>query len=427
MRRTFIALAVVAVAGLVATGAFRYFASCAPVPGPLARLGLSSAANCAAPAAPIGPAAADTPRLVEPPTVTVATAAQREFVDRLFVSGTLVAREEALVAARIDGVAIVELDAEDGDTVAAGQVLARLDQSQLDAQLAQNDAATARADAAIAQAQSQIEQFEAQLALASDDSDRAHRLGGQVMAAATIEQREVLVRTTGAQLAAAKNGLALARADRKSRDAERQELLVRIARTEVKAPVAGLVSRRTARLGATVSSVGEPLFRIIRDGAVDLEADVPEQSLARLAVGMPAKLRLPGVADEADGMVRLVSEEVDKASRTGKARIALAAGALARIGSFASGEIQVVRSQGVGVPASAVQREAAGARVLVVRDGLVELRRVTVGIAEGDALQIASGVAAGETVVARAAAFLRDGDRVRAVALAAAAPAGVAP
>ncbi len=173
---------------------------------------------------------------------------------------------------------------------------------------------------------------------------------------------------------------------------------MRIARTEVKAPVAGLVSRRTARLGATVSSVGEPLFRIIRDGAVDLEADVPEQSLARLAVGMPAKLRLPGVAEEADGVVRLVSEEVDKASRTGKARIALAAGAPARIGSFASGEIEIARGQGVGVPASAVQREAAGARVLVVRDGIVELRRVSrSGIAEGDALEIVSGVAAGET------------------------------
>ncbi len=425
MRRAFALLAVVAVAGLAAIGAFRYFASCAPVPAPLAGLGLSSAANCPA---PVGPAAAETPRVVEPPTVTVATAAQREFVDRLFVSGTLVAREEALVAARVDGLAIVELDAEDGDTVAVGQVLARLDRSQLDAQLAQNDAATARADAAIAQAQSQIEQFEAQLGLATDDSDRAHRLGGQVMAAATIEQREVAVRTAGAQLAAAKNGLALARADRKSREAERQELLVRIARTEVKAPVAGLVSRRTARLGATVSSVGEPLFRIIKDGAVDLEADVPEQSLARLAVGMPAKLRLPGVADEADGVVRLVSEEVDKASRTGKARIALAAGAPARVGSFVSGEIAIARGQGVGVPASAVQRDGDGARVLVVRDGMVELRRVSAGIAEGDALEILSGVAAGERVVARAAAFLRGGDRVRAVLAAADASApGAAP
>ncbi len=420
MRRVVVSLVLTLAVGVIAIAAFRFVAPCSPA---LTPIGLAARANC-----PAGAAAAEGPRAVEPPTVTTALAVKRPFVDRLFVSGTLVAREEALVAARIDGLAIEELDAEDGDTVAAGQVLARLDRSQLDALLAQNDAATARADAAIAQAQSQIEQFQAQLAWANDDVDRAHKLGGQVMAAATIEQREVAVRTAGAQLAAARNGLALAEADRKSREGERRELQVRIARTEVKAPVAGLVSRRTARLGALVSSVGEPLFRIIRDGAVDLEADVPEQSLARLAVGMPAELRLPGAAGEVDGVIRLVSEEVDKASRTGKVRIALAQGARARVGSFASGEIAIAREEGVGVPASAVQREGAGARALVVRDGVVEQRRVAVGIAEGDALEILSGVAPGESVVARAAAFLRAGDRVRAIALAAALAApGAAP
>jgi RND family efflux transporter MFP subunit len=423
MRRTFLVPLAAASVGVALLGAGFAFAPCSPPFAALAKLGLPASARCAA--AP----AAETARLVEPPTVTVTAAEPRPFVDRLFVSGTLVAREEALVAPRIDGLAIVELDAEDGDTVAAGQVLARLDRSQLDAQLAQNDAATARADAAIAQAQSQIAQFQAQVAWAKDDSERADKLGGQIIAAATIEQRQIALRTAQAQLAGAEHGLALAEADRKSRDGERQELLVRIARAEVRAPVAGLVSRRTARLGATVASAGEPLFRIIKDGAVDLEADVPEQSLARLAVGMPVKLSLPGVAAEVDGAVRLVSEEVDKASRTGKVRVALAPGAPGRVGSFASGEIAIARDDGVGVPASAVERDAAGARALVVRGGVVELRRVTVGIAEGDMLEIVSGVAPGESVVARAAAFLRAGDRVRAVALAAAGlvDSGVAP
>ena len=83
------------------------------------------------------------------------------------------------------------------------------------------------------------------------------------MSASTIEQREIALKTAQAQLAAANNALSVAEADRKSRDAERQELLVRISRTEVKAPVSGIVSRRSARLGATASSAGEPLFRII--------------------------------------------------------------------------------------------------------------------------------------------------------------------
>ena len=143
------------------------------------------------------------------------------------------------------------------------------------------------------------------------------------MAASTIEQREMAMKTAQAQLAAAQNALGVAEADRKSRDAERQELLVRIDRTEVKAPVSGIVSRRSARLGASASTSGEPLFRIIEDGAIDLEADVPEQTLARLAVGMPAELKLPGVEGAVPGRVRLVNQEVDKASRTGKVRIAL--------------------------------------------------------------------------------------------------------
>ena len=77
---------------------------------------------------------------------------------------------------RIDGLTIVELDAEDGDRVKEGQVLARLDRTQLDALVAENDAATKRADAAIDQAQSMIAQAQAQVQFANSDFDRAHKL-----------------------------------------------------------------------------------------------------------------------------------------------------------------------------------------------------------------------------------------------------------
>ena len=397
------ALALVAVGGVLAAIAF---APCALPPALIAKIAPGKAAGCP-------PPAAFEPRAVEPPAVTVVPAVKREFVERLFVSGTLVPREEAQVAARIDGLTIVELHAEDGDRVTAGQVLARLDRTQLDAQLAQNDAATRRADAAIEQSHSVIAQAQAQLDWASSDFARAQKLVGGVMSASTIEQRETAMKTAQAQLAAAKNALSVAEADRKSRDAERQELLVKVSRTEVKAPVSGLVSRRSAKLGAAASSAGEPLFRIIVDGAVDLEADAPEQSLARFAVGMPATLRLPGVADPIAGSVRLVTEEVDKASRTGKVRIALSDVSHAHIGAFASGEVELARRDGVGAPASALRREGDAARLDVVRDGRVEERVVKPGIVEGDAIEIRDGLTEGESVVARAAAFLRPGDRVR--------------
>jgi HlyD family secretion protein len=409
MRRTLtIAVTAVAVA-LGGVWAASVVAPCALPRALMDKFAAGKAAACPAPAQ----AAADTPRAVEPPAVTVVPAVKREFVDRLFVSGTLVAREEAQVAARIDGLAIVELDAEDGDHVKQGQVLARLDRTQLDALLAQNDAATKRADAAIDQAKSLISQSQAQVQFANADFDRAHKLEAGVMAASTVEQREMAMKTAQAQLAAAQFALGVAEADRKSRDAERQELLVRIDRTEVKAPVGGIVSRRSAKLGASASTSGEALFRIIEDGAVDLEADVPEQTLAKLVVGMPAELKLPGVERAVSGRVRLVNQEVDKASRTGKVRIALDDPSRAHIGAFASGQVELARRVGVGVPATALERDGDEARLDVVRDGKVEVRQVKAGVADGGWVEIQTGLAEGESVVQRAAAFLRAGDRVR--------------
>ena len=409
MRRTLIIAAAAVAAALGGLWGLSAVAPCDLPRALMDRLAPGKAGNCPAPAR----AAVDQPRVVEPPAVTVAPAARREFVDRLFVSGTLVAREEAQVASRIDGLTIVELDAEDGDRVKEGQVLARLDRAQLDALMAQNDASTKRADAAIDQAKSLIAQSQAQVQFATADFDRAHKLEAGIMAASTVQQREMAMKTAEAQLGAAQNALGVAEADRKSRDAERRELLVRIDRTEVKAPAGGIVSRRSARLGASASTSGEPLFRIIVDGAIDLEADVPEQTLAKLTVGMPAELKLPGVDTPVPGRVRLVNQEVDKASRTGKVRIALGDVSHAHVGAFASGQVELARRIGVGVPATALQRDGEEARLDIVRDGKVEVRQVKAGIADGAWVEIRAGLADGESVIERAAAFLRAGDRVR--------------
>ena len=354
---------------VVAIGAAWGYVTLQPCAAPTQKaraLGLPVGAACPAASAS---ASESTPA---PPAVTVASAERREFVDRQFVSGTLMPREEAQVAARIDGLTVVELDAEDGDWVKAGQVLARLDRTQLDALLSQNDAAVRRADAAIEQAKSNIAQAEAQAKWTSDDFERAQKLAGGVMSASTIQQRETALKTAQAQLSAANNALSVAEADRKARDAERQELEVRVGRTLVTAPASGLVSRRSAKLGATASGAGEPLFRIIVDGAVDLEADVPEQSLTRFADGMPAIIRLPGVTDPVHGRVRLISQEVDRSSRTGKVRIALSDVSHAHIGAFASAEVELARREGVGAPASALRREGEGAQLYLVRDGKIE-------------------------------------------------------
>jgi HlyD family secretion protein len=347
-----------------------------------------------------------------PPAVTVSPARERTFVDRLFVSGSLVARDEALVGAQIDGLRVVELLAEDGDRVEKDQVLARLDRSQLDALLAQNDAALVRADAAIAQARNQIDQSEAMREQAAADLARAKGLAIGVITQQTLDQRIATARSSEAQVAASRSALAVAEADKRSREAERRELMVRIGRTEVRAPVAGIVSRRTARLGALAMGSADPLFRIIADGAIDLEAEVPEDSLAKLAVGMPATIELAGDC-KASGYVRLIASEVDKTTRLGKVRIALGPESRAHIGAFASGTVEVAHRLALSVPAAAVIQSANGSTVAIVTDGRIEMSPVTVGLTNGKAIELREGLAVGQQVVARAAAFLRTGDEVR--------------
>jgi RND family efflux transporter MFP subunit len=398
-------VAVLAAGGLAAQWTLR---PCDAAWAPLDKWGAPARPKCGSQAAE-----AEAPREVEPPAVTVVTAQTRRFVDRLFVSGTLTAREEVMVAPKIADLTVIEILAEDGDKVEKGQLLARLDRSQLDAMLSQSDAARARADAAISQSKSLIAQSEAQVEWATSETERAKKLGAGIMSASTVEQRGINLKSAMAAAAAARDALSVAEADRRARDAERQEIMVRVGRTEVRAPVAGLISRRSAKLGGVASLAGEPLFRIVADGAVDLVGEAPEQWLPRLKAGMSAVLKLPGVEAPIAGKVRQVDQEVDKASRTGKARIALEQTDHARLGAFASGEVDLASRDGVGAPTSAIKRDGDEGVALVVKDGKVEARKVKLGIVEGDEVEILSGVQPGETLVARAASFLRPGDKVR--------------
>jgi HlyD family secretion protein len=364
----------------------------------------------AAEAAPAGPVNA-----LAIPAVSLATAQPRELVQTLTVSGTLMPREEVLVPAEVDGLRVTEILVDEGDAVTAGQVLARLSRETLEAQLAQNDAAIRRAEASIAQAQNQIPQAEAALTEAQASLQRTEALrqtGNATME--LLDQRTAAARTAVARLAAARDGLALAQADKASAEAQRRELQVRMARTEIKAPSAGVISRRTAKVGSVSALAGDPLFRIIADGKIELEAEVLDTSLARLVQGAPVKVTLPD-GRSLDGTVRLLPAEVDRTTRVGKVRIALAPDPALRIGAFARATVEVARHQGIAIPVSAVSYASQGASVQVVRGDRVEVRPVTVGITADGLTEITGGLAADEAVVAKAMAFLRDGDVVRAL------------
>ncbi len=319
-----------------------------------------------------------------------------------------------LVSPQLEGLATTEVLAEEGDVVQAGQVLARLSHDVLDAAIAQNTAQLSRGAAAIAQAEAGIAESRANQVQADQALARTRDLLGNGNASReAFEQRTATAQMLAARAEASQNALQLARADLALAQAQRRELLVRRARADIRAPVAGLVSRRTARLGAVVTG-SEPLFRIIEDGAIELEADVPETLLAKLRPGQTAQVET--VAGARAGHVRLTSPEVNRTSRLGRVRVALDSSAGLVVGSFARAEVEVARREGVLAPLSAVLFQPEGSVVQVVRDGVAETRAVEVGLRSGGQAEITSGLAAGEAVVAVSGTFIRGGDRVTAVA-----------
>lgn len=366
--------------------------------------------------------AAETSPGTHPPTITVITASRGVVTEAVPIIGTMVAREEVMVSAQSDGLAVVEILAEEGDRVRAGQVLARLARDVLDASLAQNAAQVARAEASVAQARGNIAEAQANRVQADAALARTRDLIGSGAASReTFDQRQASALTAAARMIASQAGLQSAAADLALAQAQHQEMLVRLAHTDIVAPVAGIVSRRVARLGAMSSLSGDALFRLIRDGEVELEADVPEVALSRLRAGQPTQVFAAGNTAPLAGQVRLVSPEVNRASRLGRVRISLAAGDVAHVatGSFARAAIDVARREGVVVPLSAVLSRPEGERVEVVRDGVVETRAVRVGARDADQAEIEGGLAVGDQVIAVSGSFVRGGDRVTPVPVAA--------
>jgi RND family efflux transporter MFP subunit len=292
--------------------------------------------------------------------------------------------------------------------------MATLVHETLDAQLAQNAASIARADAAIAQARSSIAQAEATMEEARNAFNRAKplRQSGHI-ADSVFDQREAAARTAEAAVVAARDGLKVAEAEKAQVEAQRRELDWRRQRTDVKAPEDGLVSRRTARIGAISTGVtGEPMFRIIARGEIELDAEVPEAQLARMKAGQPAVVTVPGLGD-VSGQVRLVSPEVDRATRLGRVRIGLKSDEPLRIGGFGRGYVTTADTNGLAVPASAVLYGHDGATIQIVQDGKVVTRQVKIGARADGLVEIIEGAAEGDVVVARAGTFLRNGDMVR--------------
>ncbi|SIR11815.1 RND family efflux transporter, MFP subunit [Paracoccus thiocyanatus] len=363
----------------------------------------------------MAPALAETAQGAAPaerPVVTLAQAERGWIEARVPVSGSLVARQEVQVHALVSGHEITGIEAEVGDSVTAGQVLARLSEDVLSAELAQAEAEYQRAEAGISQAESQIASADASLtqAVAVLERTRSLRQSGNA-SQAVLDQAIATEASARAALASASDGLGVARAALAQAHAARRIARLNLDHARITAPVAGVVVARSARLGAIPG--GEPLFTLIAAGEVELEADVIETALSQLQPGDAAEIEVAGLG-RVQGRLRLSPAAVDPVTRLGQARIALDPVPGLRPGLFASGWVITDRRQAVTVPASAVLADASGERVQVVKDGRIDTREVRAGQIWQGRREILEGVEAGEAVVARAGAFFRSGDQVQA-------------
>lgn len=359
-------------------------------------------------------------------SATVADAAVTEVLSQVPVVGTLVAREEVQVYPQVTGFEIREILVEAGDHVRQGQVLARLASETLAAQLAQADAEQQRAEAAVGQARSQIASTAATLTQVSAALERASKLqrSGSTTQAA-LDQAIAADAAARAASASAANGLAVAQAQLAQAAAAREIARLNLARAEVKAPLDGSVLTRDAQLGAIAGGGATPMFTLIAGGEIELAAETIETALPQIEAGNPVIASIAGIG-EVPGKVRLIPSRVDPLTRLGVLRISLQddAGRF-RPGLSASALITTQRHRAVTVPATAVLSDGRDSSVLVVRDNRIETRTVDAGLIWQGQREIRAGLAAGETVVARAGAFFRHGDPVRPVrADAPGAPAG---
>lgn len=377
-----------------------------------ATLALSPAAVFAQDAAP---AAAATGELTLP-SIVVTTAQTRPLVDRVVATGTLRAVEEIQVQPLVEGLSIKTLKADIGDRVAADAVLAELSDDSLLLQKSQLQAQRARAEAALSQYQAQLTEAQVNAEEAERQRVRALTLGSNgTMSSSQVDQAKTSAASATARVESTRHAISIAQADIKVVDAQIADIDLRLQRTGVRTTVAGVVSSRNARVGAIASGSGQPLFTLIRDGEIELVADVSETEIMRVRVGQKAVLFVGGSNERLPGSVRLVAPTVDPVTRLGAVHIAIDEDDRVRAGMFARAEIIVQEATDVALPLTAVTTDRHGSSARRVENGVVKQVKIETGIEDSGFVQIKNGLADGDTVVAKAGAFVRNGDRIHPV------------
>lgn len=324
-------------------------------------------------------------------TVTTTKPTQSTLPVRLAANGNIMAWQEAIIGSEANGLRLADVRVNVGDTVRAGQVLATF--------------AADPVEADVAQARANLVEAEANAADAAGNAARAKTLQETgALSTQQINQYLTAAQTAKARVEAAKAMLAT------------QQL--RLRHTKVTAPDDGIISARSATVGAVVAA-GTELFRLIRKGRLEWRAEVTASELGRIRTGMPVQITAAN-GTHINGKVRMTAPTVDPQTRNGLVYVDLepVANKVAppKAGMYARGEFLLGASSALTVPQQAVVLRDGFTYVFRVNpDGHVSQVKVETGRRIGDRVEVLEGVTPQATVVASGAGFLNDGDLVRIV------------
>ncbi|MGJ9420486.1 efflux RND transporter periplasmic adaptor subunit [Massilia sp. CMS3.1] len=338
------------------------------------------------------------------PALTVSTArpTTASLPLALGANGNVAAWQEAVIGSESGGLRLLEVRVNVGDVVKKGEVLAVF------------SADTVNAD--VEQARAALQEAQANAAEAAANAKRGQSLKSSgAMSEQQVTQYLTAERTAAARVAAAKATLT------------QQQL--RLKYTQVAAPDSGVISARSATVGAVVG-VGTELFRLIRQGRLEWRAELPASDIGRVKPG--TRVRVKGASgSEVVGKVRMVAPTVDAQTRTTLVYVdlppSLSPSAPLKAGMFAGGEFELGASNALTVPQGAIAVRDGFSYVFRLNpDNRVSQLKISTGRRLGERIEVIQGLAPDAQIVVTGAGFLNDGDLVRNVAAPVAAPAKVA-
>ncbi len=314
--------------------------------------------------------------------VAVASASLHPLVRTAEAQGALFPRERTVIASEVSG-AVVEVLADFGDRVAAGQPLLKISPREYQLRVDSARAALAQANARLANVRA--------------ESGRSEQLRhADLISQAQFDAISANLRVSEADAESAGNALALA--EKKLGD------------TVVRAPFASFLQKRLVALGEYVDP-GQKLCELIATDPIKLRAPISERFVPLIKPGLEVSLTVEAAPGRTYfGRITRIAPALDDTSRTllVEAEVANPDGAL-RPGYFAHVKVSLGQDRALFVPTSAVMQYAGVERVFVVRDGVAWSREVTTGAVIGDQIEIAHGLNAGDKVVVSDVDRLADG------------------